>query len=49
MTERNIRMEGDGIRFTRWRGSREFLYAEPRQTIGTTRPVLATRQSGMNK
>lgn len=49
MTERNIRVEKDGLRFTRWRGNREHLHAEPRQTIGNTRLVFATRQSGINK
>ena len=49
MTRRNIRVENDGIRVTKWRGSHEFLNAVPRQTIGNTHLVLKTRQSGITK
>jgi hypothetical protein len=45
----NIRASEGGVRFEKWRGRREFLHAEPRQTIGSTHLVLKTRQSGVTK
>lgn len=49
MTAGNIRTGGDRVRFEKWRGSREFLHAEPRQTIGNAHLVLKARQSGITK
>ena len=49
MTVGNIRASEDTARFENWRGSREFLHAEPRQTIGSMHLVLKTRQSGVTK
>lgn len=49
MTRRNVRMQDEVTRCAKWRGSNEFIHAEPRQTIGNTHLVLKTRQSGITK
>lgn len=49
MTRRNDGIADGRRRSGRWRGSREFLYAEPRQTVGNTHLVGKTRQSGVTK
>jgi hypothetical protein len=46
---RDIRASEAMVRFEKWRGRREFLHAEPRQTLGNTHLVLKTRQSGVTK
>jgi hypothetical protein len=49
MRERNFRMDIGDNRLRRWRGSREFLHAEPRQTTGNANLAVKAGQTRMSK